>query len=67
MLSSKDDSDGSYINMMINNDHILLRFNTSHSRDDILDRIWNEMVNKSEFFDIDAIIDIIYDSEKYNL
>jgi hypothetical protein len=45
----------------------LLRFNTSHSRDDILDRIWNEMVNKSEFFDIDAIIDIIYDSEKYNL
>ncbi len=47
--------------------HISLAFKSIKSRDFILDEIWKEIEKGSRCYDIDAIIDSVYDKEKFDL
>lgn len=51
-----------------NNDHYsALPFNNSGIRDTVLASIWDKLIDKADFFDIDSIIDTINDSSIFNL
>jgi hypothetical protein len=44
-----------------------MEFLDTDARDFILKTIWEEITKRSEYFDIDLLIDTYYEAKKYNL
>jgi hypothetical protein len=56
------------IHLQIENGHFhSMEFNDEKSRDFILGEIWNQIVMKSDYYDIDNIINDYYIANKYNI
>jgi len=56
------------IHLQKDNGHFFaLEFNSKELRDEILKEIWEKMITKEEFFDIDETIKVFKDAKKYNV
>jgi hypothetical protein len=55
------------INLIDYNSNFVLEFKTEEARNFILKEIWISIRDGKEFFDIDEIIDTVYDRQKYNI
>ena len=50
-----------------NSDYIMLEFRDTKTRDFVLSQIWAELVNKTETFDIDKLVEVLENKTKYNV
>ena len=56
------------IQLLKDNDHFhSMEFRDTKARDYFLNYIWTEIEKNSTYFDIDKIIDVYYEAEKYNI
>jgi hypothetical protein len=59
--------DNNCIFLMKEDSHLALKFKNEDSRDYILNKIWEELVNETKCLNLDQITEDYYIANKYNL